>query len=424
MGLNLKLSNILNAIVEFIKKILLSDTPIPHQKTDKHPVQIPVEKPVEIPVESPSLEITPELVRKTFMNNFEKFDGQRETKGHNRSAWIDKINKWIGAKLGSPYCATACSKALADTEAELGIKIHVKQTASSQSMWNETDKKYRVKIPFYGCIGVMYNYSKPTRGHIFVVRNNPDTKGFHNTFECNTDAAGNRDGDGCMFSIRNLKGDSSKGMRGYIDVGLAYEVLKKKPNLDIKIDVKNPDWNLISTKIELDSEPEKLVYLEKIRKSILSGKEKYLYVEQKTNVPWFFLGAIHFLEASCNFKGNLMNGQPINQATTIVPKGKGPWATWEESAIEAMVYDGNAGKKPSFWTFGNMLARAERYNGIGYRSKGVLSGYVTSFTNMSNEIGGYPRDHVYDPNYKRTRPGFAAILIYLNNKKDINLQKG
>jgi lysozyme family protein len=58
-----------------------------------------------------------------------------------------------------------------------------------------------------------------------------------------------------------------------------------------------------------------------------------------------------------------------------------------------------------------MLAAAEKYNGLGYRNHGILSGYVVAYTNMSNELGGYPRDHVWDSKYVHDRPSVGAILI-------------
>ena len=41
-----------------------------------------------------------------------------------------------------------------------------------------------------------------------------------------------------------------------------------------------------------------------------------------------------------SFKGCLHNGNPWNQVTTDVPKGLGPWKSFEEAAIDALKYDG------------------------------------------------------------------------------------
>lgn len=41
-----------------------------------------------------------------FILEAKKFEGEREVNNDNRSAFIDKINTWIGEDLGEPYCAT------------------------------------------------------------------------------------------------------------------------------------------------------------------------------------------------------------------------------------------------------------------------------------------------------------------------------
>lgn len=362
---------------------------------------------------------TDDKVVKAFIKHFTSYDGQRETNGKNRSPWIDKINKWIGVELGSPYCATSISYALMETEKELGIKINIPKTASSQSMWFKTPDKFKRNEPAYGRICVMYNLSNPTYGHVLICLSGADENGNFKTFECNTDSSGSRDGEGCMFSTRNIKGTLTKKIRGYIDIS---DDREEESPVDALPDTKLPDWKRIAELMELDKESAKLNYIDRVIENILKLRSRYEFVQSKANVPWYFTAALHFMEASNKMNGNMMNGQPINQVTTIVPKGYGPWNTWEESAIDAFKYDGLAAKPKEFWTFGNMLMSAEKYNGLGYRKRGILSPYVTSFTNMSNEVGGFPRDHVYDPAYKHDRPSVGSILLRMHERNIIKIK--
>src|SRR5258705_10572295 len=62
------------------------------------------------------------------------------------------------------------------------------------------------------------------------------------------------------------------------------------------------------------------------------------------NIPWWFIGVTHYREAGFDKSGNprwdtcLGNGQALNRKTTIVPKGRGPFNSWEEGAVDALVY--------------------------------------------------------------------------------------
>src|ERR1035437_7345796 len=69
------------------------------------------------------------------------------------------------------------------------------------------------------------------------------------------------------------------------------------------------------------------------------NRERYEAVEKITSVPWQVVGVLHMRESDFNFDCNLCNGEPLNQVTQLEPKGLGPWATWEDSAADAIKYD-------------------------------------------------------------------------------------
>lgn len=149
---------------------------------------------------------------------------------------------------------------------------------------------------------------------------------------------------------------------------------------------------------------------------ILAAEDRYKAVQAATGVPWFFVGALHMREASCNFGGVLHNGQQIigtGQRTTLVPAGRGPFATWEESAIDALKGKG-LDDVPS-WPIERMLYEAERYNGWGYLGK-TNSPYVWAGTTQE-QTGKYVADHVWDASADDKQLGVAAVLKRLAEKR-------
>jgi lysozyme family protein len=104
-------------------------------------------------------------------------------------------------------------------------------------------------------------------------------------------------------------------------------------------------------------------YLNKLK----AGKSKYVTVEEKTGVPWYIVGIIDGLEGGFNPKGYLGNGEKIigtGKKSTLVPKNRGPFATWEEGAIDALKYDKL--HKVTSWDLKSTLYMLSRYNGRGY----------------------------------------------------------
>lgn len=133
---------------------------------------------------------------------------------------------------------------------------------------------------------------------------------------------------------------------------------------------------------------------------------RYETVKKITGVPIPLIYALHQLESSGKFDCNLMNGQPLHQVTTMVPRGYGPWPTWEASAVDALnlkkAYYGD-------WTVERMLYFAERYNGFGYRNKGINTPYLWGKTNHYTK-GKYIRDGVYNPYTVSNQIGAAVYL--------------
>lgn len=141
-----------------------------------------------------------------------------------------------------------------------------------------------------------------------------------------------------------------------------------------------------------------------------AAKARYLTVAARTGVPWFVIALIHEREASQNWQTQLGQGDPLNRKSVHVPAGRGPFKTWEDGAVDALVNCGPYAARWRDWSPGGTMTLLEQYNGLGYASRGRPSPYVWAGTN-EYVSGKYVRDGVYDPNTIDTQPGCAGLLL-------------
>jgi lysozyme family protein len=142
----------------------------------------------------------------------------------------------------------------------------------------------------------------------------------------------------------------------------------------------------------------------------LPAKARYLAVEAKTGVPWPFIAVIHEREASQNWTASLAQGDPWNRVSVHVPAGRGPFKSWEEAAIDALVNCAPHAARNKDWSIGGALTQLEQYNGLGYASRGLPSPYIWAGTDQYVS-GKYVRDGVYDPNAVDQQLGCAGLLM-------------
>jgi lysozyme family protein len=149
------------------------------------------------------------------------------------------------------------------------------------------------------------------------------------------------------------------------------------------------------------------------------GKSRYQAVSKLTGVPWEVIAVIHEREASGRWDTYLGNGQLLSKKTTVVPKGRGPFATWEEGAVDALVNAPPKTANNKDWTIGSTLTALEKYNGLGYADMGVPSPYIWAGTDQYVK-GKYIADHKYDPNHVDEQLGCAGLLKFLGYNKSGN----
>src|SRR5262245_60797586 len=162
----------------------------------------------------------------------------------------------------------------------------------------------------------------------------------------------------------------------------------------------------------LSIRPSRMAEVEKEARAIISNKARYQDVERRTGVPWWFVALCHYRESHFNFATYLGNGQKLSMRTTIVPIGRGPFASFEDGAVDALKFQGFAGATD--WSPAIVAFRLEGFNGYGYHGKGVNSPYLyggsTEYGPPEARAGKYVRDHVFDPNFVDPQLGTLVIL--------------
>lgn len=159
--------------------------------------------------------------------------------------------------------------------------------------------------------------------------------------------------------------------------------------------------------VEFVIKPSAQKELDQIIPIIKKNIDRYKSVEVKTSVPWDVLAACHYREASLNFNTCLHNGDPLPGPTRHVPKGRGPFSSWEEAAVDSMLDSKSI--YPKEWSAQSKLDFCEAYNGLGYKRKGLPSPYVWAGTNHY-QSGLYVADGKFDGTKVDQRLGCAAII--------------
>lgn len=143
---------------------------------------------------------------------------------------------------------------------------------------------------------------------------------------------------------------------------------------------------------------------------LLGNMRAYGRIAEKTGVPALVIAAIQERESSGDMRCVLHNGERIigtGRKTRLVPAGRGPFASFEEAAIDALAIDGLS--KVAEWSLERALYQLERYNGFGPRNRGIHTGYLWAGTNHYAR-GKYVADGKWDPNHVDRQLGCAALM--------------
>jgi len=134
---------------------------------------------------------------------------------------------------------------------------------------------------------------------------------------------------------------------------------------------------------------------------------RYRAVSAATGVPVILLATLHNRESDANFNTYLGNGEPLNRVTRLVPKGRGPFPSWEAGAKDALHIDRLDEVKD--WSWAKALYYGELWNGFGPRNHGIYTGYLWAGTNHYTR-GKYVADGVWDPGHVDEQLGIVPLM--------------
>jgi lysozyme family protein len=162
--------------------------------------------------------------------------------------------------------------------------------------------------------------------------------------------------------------------------------------------------------------------VENVITRMVSARRRYQAVALRTRVPWHVIAVIHNLECSGRFDCHLHNGDSLSRRTVNVPAGRPmigkPPFSWEDSAVDALTFDGFASWTD--WSVAGTLYKIERYNGVGYRNRGLPSPYLWSGSQHYTK-GKYVADGKFDPNAVSSQLGAAVVLRRMADQDLIRL---
>lgn len=141
---------------------------------------------------------------------------------------------------------------------------------------------------------------------------------------------------------------------------------------------------------------------------LLRYQTRYLDVATATGVPVLLLAALHNRESDANFNTYLGNGEPLNRVTRLVPKGRGPFPSWEAGAKDGLHVDRL--DQVSDWSWPKALYYGELWNGFGPRDyHGINTGYLWAGTNHYTR-GKYVADGRWDGAHVDTQLGIVPVM--------------
>lgn len=140
---------------------------------------------------------------------------------------------------------------------------------------------------------------------------------------------------------------------------------------------------------------------------LVDAKDRYQRVAEETGVPWYMIAVIHQRESDQDWRTSLAQGDRWDRVSTHVPRGRGPFRSWEEAAVDALHYDGL--DKVRDWRLEKIAYYLERYNGTGYEKHGVPSPYLWSKSNQYSH-GKYVADGTWSPTAVDQQIGCMPLL--------------
>src|SRR5262245_9939904 len=178
--------------------------------------------------------------------------------------------------------------------------------------------------------------------------------------------------------------------------------MAKAPTYRSKWPVYAKQWDKMAVK------PDRIADIRGAAARLVAAKDRYLKAEKLTGVPWYMIAALHWRESAGNFRTQLAQGDPLNRRSTHVPRGRGPFKSWEAGAYDALVTLKKLNKVID-WRLEKILYHSERYNGWGYHFRGLPSPYIWGGSTIQRR-GKFVADGEYSSTAWDTQPGVASLI--------------
>jgi lysozyme family protein len=157
--------------------------------------------------------------------------------------------------------------------------------------------------------------------------------------------------------------------------------------------------------------PAKIPDVDRVARRLVANKARYQDISNTTSVPWFIIAVIHEREKGndTQFLANIAQGDRWDRVSVNVPKGRGPFVSFKEAAIDALTKCAPFAADWTDWSAGGAMTLLEQYNGLGYAFRGLPSPYIWSFSNQYVK-GKFAPDHVFNPDMVDPQLGSAPLL--------------
>lgn len=155
--------------------------------------------------------------------------------------------------------------------------------------------------------------------------------------------------------------------------------------------------------------PQYLHALDRTAARLVADKTRYVSLEKRTSVPALVTMVIAERESGADPRMLLAQGDRWDRVSVHVPKGRGPFKSWEDAAADALHIDGLDKVGRDNWTIELALFYQEKYNGFGYRRYGIPSAYIWASTNIYRG-GKFVSDGKFDRSAWDMQLGVAALM--------------
>lgn len=152
--------------------------------------------------------------------------------------------------------------------------------------------------------------------------------------------------------------------------------------------------------------------VDRIARRLIKGDavSQYAAVERALGIPIAVQAAICERESGADFSRSPAQGDSWNRVSTHVPRGRGPFQSWYDAAIDSFHNVDHLDDNSAPWSMSYAMWKFEGYNGFGYRSHGIRSPYLVGGTNLQ-ERGKYTSDGHYDDSAMDTQIGTVPVAL-------------